>query len=144
MALDFLSPLHKASRQISVYLESHTRELGVSPAEGHVLTYLRSYAPAPIGDLVRVFGLKQSTLTSMLDRLQQSGFVRRETNPADRRSFLVQLSEEGRALADRLNSCLLALEDEIRQYLRPRDLEGFRAVMSAVEEVTRVRLREPG
>jgi DNA-binding MarR family transcriptional regulator len=144
MALDFLSPLHKASRQISVYLESHTRELGVSPAEGHVLTYLRSYAPAPIGDLVRVFGLKQSTLTSMLDRLQQSGFVRRETNPADRRSFLVQLSEEGRALADRLNRCLLALEDEIRQHLRPRDLEGFRAVMSAVEEVTRVRLREPG
>lgn len=144
MALDFLSPLHKASRQISVYLESHTRELGVSPAEGHVLTYLRSYAPSPIGDLVRVFGLKQSTLTSMLDRLQQSGFVRRETNPADRRSFLVQLSEEGRELADRLNGCLLALEDEIRQYLKPRDLEGFRAVMSAVEEVTRVRLREPG
>lgn len=144
MALDFLSPLHKASRQISVYLESHTRELGVSPAEGHVLTYLRSYAPAPIGDLVRVFGLKQSTLTSMLDRLQQSGFVRRETNPADRRSFLVQLSEEGRALADRLNRCLLALEDEIRQHLKPRDLEGFRAVMGAVDEVTRVRLREPG
>ena len=144
MALDFLSPLHKASRQISVYLETHTREVGVSPAEGHVLTYLRSYAPAPIGDLVRVFGLKQSTLTSMLDRLQDSGFVRRETNPADRRSFLVQLSEEGRVLADRLNRCLLALEDEIRQHLKPRDMEGFRAVMSAVEEVTRVRLRDPG
>ncbi|HEX2642293.1 MAG TPA: MarR family transcriptional regulator, partial [Thermoanaerobaculia bacterium] len=76
MALDFLSPLHKASRQISVYLESHTRELGVSPAEGHVLTYLRSYAPTPIGDLVRVFGIKQSTFTSMLDRLEEAGFVR--------------------------------------------------------------------
>ena len=143
MALDFLSPLHKASRQISVYLESHTRELGVSPAEGHVLTYLRSYAPTPIGDLVRVFGIKQSTFTSMLDRLQESGFVHRETNPADRRSFLVQLSAEGRALADRLNGCLAALEDEIRQHLKPKDMEGFRAVMSAVEEVTRVRLREP-
>jgi DNA-binding MarR family transcriptional regulator len=144
MALDFLSPLHKASRQISVYLESHTRELGVSPAEGHVLTYLRSYAPTPIGDLVRVFGIKQSTFTSMLDRLEEAGFVRRETNPGDRRSFLVQLSEEGRTLADRLNGCLKALEDEIRHHLKPKDMEGFRAVMSAVEEVTRVRLREPG
>jgi DNA-binding MarR family transcriptional regulator len=143
MALDFLSPLHKASRQISVYLEPHTRELGVSPAEGHLLSYLRSYAPTPIGDLVRIFGIKQSTLTSMLDRLEEAGFVRRETNPGDRRSFLVQISPAGRELADRLNECIQTLEAEIRKRLKPRDLEGFRAVMSAMEEVTQVRLREP-
>jgi DNA-binding MarR family transcriptional regulator len=143
MALDFLSPLHKASRQISVYLEPHTRELGVSPAEGHLLSYLRSYAPTPIGDLVRIFGIKQSTLTSMLDRLEEAGFVRRETNPGDRRSFLVQISPGGRELADRLNECIQTLEAEIRKRLKPRDLEGFRAVMSAMEEVTQVRLREP-
>jgi hypothetical protein len=57
MALQFLSPLHKASRQLSVYLEAHTRELGVSPSEGHLISYLRSYAPAPVGELVRVFGM---------------------------------------------------------------------------------------
>ncbi len=74
MALDFLSPLHKASRQLSVYLESQTRDLGVSPSEGHVLTYLRRYAPAPIGELVRVFGIKQSTFTSLLDRLERAGW----------------------------------------------------------------------
>ena len=54
MALEFLSPLHKASRQITMYLEDQTRELGVSPLEGHVLTYLRKYAPAPVGELVRI------------------------------------------------------------------------------------------
>jgi hypothetical protein len=117
MALDFLSPLHKASRQISVYLEAHTRELGVSPAEGHLLTYLGSYTPAPIGELVRVFGLKQST-------------------------FLIHISDAGQELAERLNKCLETLEDEIRKRVSPRDLKGFQAVMSAVEEVTRVRLRE--
>src|SRR6476661_9749836 len=95
MALDFLSPLHKASRQISVYLESRTRELGVSPLEGHVLTYLRSYAPASIRDLVRVFGIKQSTFTSLLDRLEQDGFVHRAVNPDDRRSFLIHISDDG-------------------------------------------------
>ena len=95
MALDFLSPLHKASRQISVYLESRTRELGVSPLEGHVLTYLRSYAPASIRDLVRVFGVKQSTFTSLLDRLERGGLVRRTINPDDRRSFLVHITDQG-------------------------------------------------
>lgn len=142
MALGFLSPLHKASRQISVYLEAHTRDLGVSPAEGHLLTYLRSYAPAAIGELVQVFGIKQSTFTSMLDRLEEAGFVRREINPGDRRSFLVHLSEEGRELAERLNRRLEALEEDIRAQVSTRDVEGFHAVMGAVEEITRVRLRQ--
>jgi DNA-binding MarR family transcriptional regulator len=142
MALSFLSPLHKASRQISVYLETHTQELGVSPIEGHVLTFLRSYAPTPIGELVRVFGIKQSTFTSMLDRLEEAGFIRREINRDDRRSFLIHISDAGRELAERLNKCLEALEASIRERVSARDVEGFHAVMAAVEEITKVRLRE--
>jgi MarR family transcriptional regulator, organic hydroperoxide resistance regulator len=142
MALDFLSPLHKASRQISVYLESRTRELGVSPIEGHVLTYLRSYTPASIRDLVRVFGIKQSTFTSLLDRLEQDGFVRRSINPEDRRSFLIHITDEGKELAARLNRLLRSLEDDIRERVEGRDVKGFHAVMGAVEDITRVRLRD--
>ena len=141
MALEFLSPLHKASRQISVYLERRTQELGVSPIEGHVLTYLRSYAPASIRDLVRVFGIKQSTFTSLLDRLERDGFVRRAINPDDRRSFLIHITDEGTELAVRLNRLLKSLEDEIRARVEPRDVKGFHAVMGAVEEITRVQLR---
>ncbi|HEX5715989.1 MAG TPA: MarR family transcriptional regulator [Thermoanaerobaculia bacterium] len=142
MPLDFLSPLHKASRQISVYLETHTRELGVSPIEGHFLSYLRSYSPAPIGELVRVFGIKQSTFTSMLDRLEKAGLIRREMNPGDRRSFLIHITDAGGELAERLNRFLEIFEAEIRKKVSSQDMEGFRAVMAAVEEVTRVRLRE--
>jgi MarR family transcriptional regulator, organic hydroperoxide resistance regulator len=141
MALEFLSPLHKASRQISIYLERRTQELGVSPIEGHVLTYLRSYAPASIRDLVRVFGIKQSTFTSLLDRFERDGFVRRGINPDDRRSFLIHITDEGTELAVRLNRLLKSLEDEIRARVEARDVKGFHAVMGAVEEITRVQLR---
>jgi DNA-binding MarR family transcriptional regulator len=143
MALSFLSPLHKASRQISMYLEARTGELGVSPSEGHILTYLRSYAPTPVGELVRVFGIKQSTFTGILDRLEQTGFIRRELNPEDRRSFLIHITDEGRDLAERINGLLEKLEEDILRRVSERDVKGFQAVMKAVEEVTRVRLREP-
>ena len=129
MTLEFLSPLHKASRQLSVYLETRTREAGgVSPVEGHILSYLRGYAPAPVGELVRVFGIKQSTLTSMLDRLERAGLVRRETNRDDRRSFLVHITADGLALAERMNLGLEALENEIRSRVSARDVDGFHAV----------------
>ena len=42
MALEFLSPLHKASRQISMYLEARTRALGLSPLEGHIHEVMRA------------------------------------------------------------------------------------------------------
>ena len=142
MALEFLSPLHKASRQLSVYLEPRPGEAGLTPVEGHLLTYLHSYAPAAIGELVRVFGIKQSTFTSMLDRLEQAGYVRREMNPGDRRSFLIHITDGGREMAERGALVLEALEDDIRARVTPRDVEGFHAVMRAIEEITQVRLRE--
>jgi DNA-binding MarR family transcriptional regulator len=142
MPLEFLSPLHKASRQISVYLESLDDGSGPSIAEAHLLTYLRSYAPAPVGELVRVFGIKQSTFTSMLDRLEKSGLIRRELNPGDRRSFMIHITDAGREMAERSNRQLEMFEAELRKRLRPSDIEGFRAVMAAVEEITRVQLRE--
>jgi DNA-binding MarR family transcriptional regulator len=142
MALQYLSPLHKASRQLSVYLEGHTRELGVSPGESHMIAYLRSYAPAPVGELVRVFGMKQSTLTSMLDRLERDGFLRREVNPGDRRSLLIHVTDAGVELAEQLTAQLTRLETEIRARVSDGEMDGFRAVMAAVDEVTRVQLRE--
>lgn len=65
---------------------------------------------APIGELARVIGIKQSTFTSMLDRLQQTGLVRREINPNDRRSFLIHVTGEGRGMAERMNRYAEALE----------------------------------
>lgn len=142
MALQFLSPLHKASRQLSVYLENLAGERTLGPTEGHLITYLRSYAPAAVGELVRVFGIKQSTFTSILDRMERAGLIRRELNPADRRSFLIHITDEGRALAETSTHTLETLEDDIRSRVSARDVEGFQAVMRAIEEITRVQLRE--
>jgi DNA-binding MarR family transcriptional regulator len=141
MPLSFLSPLHKASRQLTMHLEARTRALGVSPTEGHLLTYLGRYAPAPVGELVRVFGTKQSTLTSILDRLEGAELLRRLPNPDDRRSVLLRLTPKGRTLAGRLNRELVALEREIGARVSERDRAGFSAVMAAVGAVTGVKVR---
>ncbi len=142
MALQFLSPLHKASRQITMYLEERTEALGVSPLESHVLTFLRAYAPVPVKELVRVFGIKQSTFTSLLDRLERDGLVRRERNADDRRSILVHITDRGRELTTRINRVLEKLERDIRKRLRRQEVQGFRAFTAAVEDVTRIRVRE--
>ena len=142
MALLFLSPLHKATRQISLYMEARMQDLDVSPREGHVLSYLLSYAPAPVAELARVFGLKSSTMTSMLDRLEKGLFIVRVSNPRDRRSYLVRLTRPGRRLAGRIQGIVEALETELCRNVGRRELQGFQAVMTAVERVTQITVRE--
>jgi DNA-binding MarR family transcriptional regulator len=140
--LDFLSPIHKANRQISVHFEGKLESLGVSPREGHVLSYLRSYAPCPISEIVRVFGLKGSTLTSMLDRLEQRGLISRQVNPNDRRSFVIKLTRSGRRFADRIQRFVEEIEASIHSRVTSGDVTGFKTVMTAIGEATRVKLRE--
>lgn len=142
MALRYLSPIHRAVRQIALFLEPKCAALGVSPAEGHLLSYLSSYAPCPIGEILRVFGIRPSTMTSMLERLDQKGLLTREPDPEDRRSVRITLTREGTAVAERINRLVRELEERIGTRVRPRELAGFRSVMGAVEAATGVRVRK--
>jgi DNA-binding MarR family transcriptional regulator len=142
MPLQFLSPIHKASRQITIYLERATVALGVSPAEGHLLSYLRSYAPCPVSELERVFGHKPSTLTSMLDRMAERNLLTRKINPSDRRSFTIELTPDGRKLAANIQKMLEAFEQRVKDRITERQSAGFRAVMGAIADVTDVNVRE--
>jgi DNA-binding MarR family transcriptional regulator len=142
MPLRFLSPIHKAGRQIGVHLGKQLQAFGLDSVEGHTLSYLRSYSPCPVGELVRVFGHMPSTVTSILDRLEQRGLIERRTNPDDRRSFLVDLTSVGLEVADQILGLLEGLENRIADGVTEADVDGFRAVMSAIGQVTHVQLRE--
>lgn len=47
------------------------------------------------GDLAGAVGLSISAMTTLLDRLERRGFVRRVADPADRRRVLVEMTETG-------------------------------------------------
>jgi DNA-binding MarR family transcriptional regulator len=134
--LRFLSPIHHAHRRIAVYLEAHGSGLGLRATEGHILTYLRSYSPAPVSELHRFLGIKRSTLTSVLDRLESRGWLERRASGRDRRVILVALTDGGRVHADRIREVVEQLEAEIGARIGPGDLEGFAAVVAAIDAVT--------
>ncbi|HEX7421249.1 MAG TPA: MarR family transcriptional regulator [Thermoanaerobaculia bacterium] len=138
--LRYLSPIHKSSRQIGVYFERELEGTGILPQEGHLLSYLRSYAPCPVGELVAVFGLRGSTATSVLDRMEERGLIARRDNPEDRRSFLLELTAEGRRLAGLVQGYVEKLESGIRRRVSAADEEGFKAVMAAIAAATEVKI----
>jgi MarR family transcriptional regulator, organic hydroperoxide resistance regulator len=132
MRFEFLSPIHKATRQIAAHLETPCAAAGVSPREAHLLSYLRSYEPCAVGDLLRVFGQRPSTMTSLLGRLDARGLIQRVPGTEDRRRVILRLTRKGRGTANRIRECLSAFESRVRAHAEPRDIQGFHAVMDAV------------
>jgi len=127
---------------MALFLEEQIVDLGVSGPEAHLLSYVDTYGPCPIGELVRVFGYKKTTMTSMLDRLELRKLVRRAINSEDRRSFLVTATKAGGRLGEKARESVLAFDDEVLRRVSERDWSGFQVVLKMIAEVTEIDVRE--
>ena len=70
----------------------------INPAQGRILFALWQRDGIPIQTLKERTSLEKSTLTSMLDRLEEAGLVRRRPSLRDRRQILIERTEKDRAL----------------------------------------------
>jgi len=84
--------------------ELFTKELNktyqVSAPQLHCLLALHENGPLPPSQIARHIMVKSSTVTGIIDRLEQKGFVERLRNSPDRRIITIQLTEAGKELAN--------------------------------------------
>ncbi|UCF71219.1 MAG: MarR family transcriptional regulator [candidate division WOR-3 bacterium] len=75
------------------------RENGIeiNPAQGRIMFVLWQKDGIPINELAKKTALGKSTLTSMLDRLETSGYIKRTQSVDDRRATLIKRTEKDRA-----------------------------------------------
>jgi len=114
----------RLARELEARLEPVYREHGLEPGWHDVLATLRRHGPPfqlrPT-DLTNASMLTSSGTTKRLDKLEQAGLIARSPDPADRRGTIITLTDEGRALIDRLTEAHLQNEREILAALGEAD-----------------------
>ncbi len=84
--------------QLQGRLEEALGGVGLSLAKHGVLaTLVEEGAPMALSELAARQKCVRSNITQLVDRLEGDGLVRREPDPADRRSIRAVLTDEGRA-----------------------------------------------
>lgn len=81
--------------------DSMLAEAGVDAfngAQGRILYVLWQEDGVTISQLAGRTSLANTTLTSMLDRMEKGGLIRREASAKDRRALLIRLTDKARAL----------------------------------------------
>ncbi|MFJ8233938.1 MarR family winged helix-turn-helix transcriptional regulator [Streptomyces sp. NPDC094448] len=91
----------------------HLRSLGLYPGQEFVMVHLWTRGPSRQSDLIKAADLDPSTVTKMLQRLEQAGHVRRCPDPADRRAVLVEATESGDGLRTAVEAALSGLEEHL-------------------------------
>lgn len=132
MAPRLIPHIHRATHRIGLHIE-RLDEPRVNQAEAHVLAHLAAAGEATIGQVHRAFGHKRSTLTSILDRLEERKLIVRTSDARDRRTFVVSLTRAGRTAAARVSEHLQAFEAEALQGSAPADVRAFLRVLERFE-----------
>lgn len=72
-------------------------QVEINPAQGRIMFVLWREDNIPINELAKKTSLAKSTLTSMLDRLEEAGYVERVRSEEDRRQVLIRRTEKDKA-----------------------------------------------
>lgn len=87
--------LYAASRAMTRRYRPLLAELGLTYPQYLVVVALGATGPASIKQLAGTLRLDHATLTPLLQRMESAGLLTRERDPADRRSVLLGLTEQG-------------------------------------------------
>jgi len=129
--------LHRATHATLHALTTALADLDLPAADIDVLAILADGAGRTVGALATATATRPSTLTSLLDRLIKRGYIERELDPADRRSFLISLTPAGRAVAQHGAAAIADIERQALAAVTPAQRAGFHTVINALTEVTR-------
>jgi DNA-binding MarR family transcriptional regulator len=79
--------------------EAFCKLLGVNRTDGRCLDVIDQRPGITAGDLAVAVGLSPGAVTTVLDRLEERGFVTRARDPEDRRRVTLKLTPEANRLA---------------------------------------------
>ncbi|MFI5629948.1 MarR family winged helix-turn-helix transcriptional regulator [Streptomyces sp. NPDC051664] len=107
---------------------------GLYPGQEFLMMYLWDAGAARQSELIKAVDLDPSTVTKMLQRLEQAGHVRRRPDPDDRRAVLVEASADSCALHSDVERAWTNLEERTLAGLDATERTELARLLAKVEE----------
>jgi DNA-binding MarR family transcriptional regulator len=118
----------------------HTRSqtlfssIGLHRGQPFLLSVLWAEEGLAHSELAARMHVTPATITKMLQRMEDSGFVHREPDPDDQRVSRVYLTEHGRVVRQRVADMWQTLENEAFDGLSGEEQETLRELMARVRD----------
>jgi DNA-binding MarR family transcriptional regulator len=118
--------LSRATWAMNNFVNRMLRESGladISVAYFAVLQGLWDKDGLNISDLGDRAHLEKSTMTSLIDRMEGAGLLRREDHPTDRRAYKICLTTRGKELKEKLDQVVSRVYTHLTRGIPEKDLQ---------------------
>jgi DNA-binding MarR family transcriptional regulator len=88
---DFLLAMRRTGSVMQLLSQLSAERIGINATDLNCLNIVALTGPMTAGELAKATGLTTASITGVLDRLEEGGFIRRERDPHDRRRVIVNL-----------------------------------------------------
>lgn len=111
-------------------------ELGLTEGQPRILYILYRQDGHVQKELAQIAGIRESTLTVLLSKLEKIGYIRKEICyvSGKKRAYKIFLTEEGRAKAEELENVVEALEVKSFQGFSKEERETVLKLITRIEE----------
>lgn len=138
-----------AANRYLVALMAREGIVGIVPSHGDILMQLFAHDAMPMAALAEAIGKDPSTVTALVRKLADAGYVEKVPNARDRRVCEVCLTDAGRALAPAMERVSAELIATLTNDVAPDDLactcrtmKAMQANLTAASDATREAERE--
>lgn len=104
----------------------------INPAQGRILFVLWQSNNISIQELAKKTALSKSTLTGMLDRLEEAGQLRRIPSDEDRRKIIIKLTNEDQKMFDLYAKVSTEMSDLFYKGFSSDEVKRFEASLERI------------
>lgn len=91
-------PIYAAAREITSLYTPYLKPLGLTYTQYILFLVLWEGDGLTVGDICKRLMLDSGTLSPVLKKLRQEGYIEKQQSVTDERSFIITLTEKGRQL----------------------------------------------
>ncbi|HUR88925.1 MAG TPA: MarR family transcriptional regulator [Ramlibacter sp.] len=121
--------LGQANHALYKEFDAHVRAAGLSSVEWRVLATLHDGGPLTVSQLAHEVLSKQPTVTKLVQRMNEQGWVALEADPTDQRRTLVSATAAGRRLVKPLVQKALVHETALLRTLAASEKAALKKLL---------------
>jgi len=108
---------------------------GLTPSQLSTLSTVGKCGPIRLGDLAAAERIAPSTLTRLVNVLEDRGYLLRQPAPEDARAYLVTVTDSGKEVLERIRDEATSMLTDILMTLPADQLAALEAALPALEQL---------
>jgi DNA-binding MarR family transcriptional regulator len=141
--MNFLFALAELQRLVRAYADKQAARYGITRAQWAVLAKVERFEGLKQSELAEQMEMQPITLTRLIDRLCDNGWIERRSDDADRRVNRLYLRKAARPLLGKLSGLRSEITATALEGINPSDAQRFLAQLETIKENVRNAIQGP-